>query len=91
MTTFLEQAGVPLVEASLAENGIRLTQQRFSNYGTDLDAQTWHIPVGLRIGSAGKIIQKTVMLNQPEMLVEIEGIETIDWVMPDADGAGYYR
>lgn len=91
MTTFLEQAGVPLVEANLVENGIRLTQQRFSNYGTDLDAQTWHIPVGLRIGSAGKIIEKTVMLNQPEMLVEIEGLETIDWVMPDADGAGYYR
>lgn len=91
MATFLEQPGVPLVEAYVVENGIRLTQQRFSNYGTELDAQTWHIPVGLRIGSEGKIIEKTVLLNQSEMLVEIEGLGTIDWVMPDADGAGYYR
>ena len=91
MATFLEQPGVPLVEADRVENGIRLTQQRFSNYGTDLDAETWHIPVGLRIGGEGKVIEKTVLLNRSEMLVEIEGLGVIDWVMPDADGAGYYR
>ena len=91
METFLEQPGVPLVEASIAENGIRLSQQRFSNYGTKLDKQTWGMPVGLRIGAEGKIINKTVLLTEAEMLVEIEGLETIDWVLPDADGAGYYR
>jgi len=91
MATFLEQPGVPLVEAGIAENGIRLTQQRFSNYGTELDAQTWRIPVGLRIGSEGKVFEKTVLLTESEMLVEIEGLGAIDWVMPNADGAGYYR
>jgi len=91
METFLEQPGVPLVEAGIEENGIRLTQQRFSNYGTKLDEQTWRIPVGLRIGTGGKIIEKTILLTEPEMLVEIEEPGTIDWVMPNADGAGYYR
>ena len=91
MATFLEQPGVPLVEAGIAENGIKLTQQRFSNYGTELDAQTWRIPVGLRIGSGGKVYEKTVLLTESEMLVETEGLEAIDWVMPNADGAGYYR
>jgi alanyl aminopeptidase len=91
METFLEQAGVPLVEATIEDDRIRLTQQRFSNYGTQLDKQTWRIPVGLRIGSEGKVIEKTVLLTENEILVEIEGPGTIDWVMPNADGAGYYR
>jgi alanyl aminopeptidase len=91
METFLEQPGVPLVEANIEKNGVRLTQQRFSNYGTQLDEQSWRIPVGLRMGSEGKVIKKTVLLTEPEMLVEIEGLGPIDWVMPDADGAGYYR
>ena len=91
METFLEQPGVPLVEVNIEEAGVRIRQQRFSNYGTDLDEQNWRIPIGLRIGGEGKVIKKTVLLTESEMLVEIEGLETIDWVMPDADGAGYYR
>jgi len=91
MATFLEQPGVPLVEAEITENGIRLTQQRFSNYGTELDAQSWRIPVGLRIGSEGNVFEKTVLLTDSMTLVETEGLGAIDWVMPNADGAGYYR
>jgi len=91
METFLEQPGVPLVEVDIEEEGVRVRQRRFSNYGTDLDEQTWRIPIGLRMGSEGKVIKKTILLTESEMLVEIEGLETIDWVMPDADGVGYYR
>ena len=91
METFLEQPGVPLVEATIEEAGVRVTQQRFANYGSKLDKQTWRFPVGLRIGSEGKVFEKTVLLAESDMLVEIEGLRTIDWVMPNADGAGYYR
>lgn len=91
METFLEQPGVPLVEVSIEEEGILIRQQRFSNNGTILDEQIWQIPIGLRIGSEGKVIDKTILLAESEMRVEIEGLETIDWIMPNADGAGYYR
>ena len=91
MSTFLEQPGVPLVKAAIEENGIRLTQQRFANYATELEAQTWQIPVRLRIGSEGKVFEKVVLLTRSGMLVETPGPGTIDWVMPNADGAGYYR
>jgi len=91
METFLEQPGVPLVEVIIEEEGVRIRQRRFSNYGTKLDERIWQIPIGLRIGGEGKVIKKTILLTEPEMLVEIDGLETIDWVMPDADGAGYYR
>ncbi len=91
METFLEQPGIPLIEASIEKNGIRITQQRFSNYGTKLDEETWQIPVGFRIGAEGRVLEKTVLLTDAEMLLEIDDLETIDWLMPNADGAGYYR
>ncbi len=91
METFLEQAGVPLVEARIEGDKIRISQSRFKNHGAELPDQTWRIPVGLRFGSNGRVMEKTVLLQDAEMDVEIDGVESFDWVMPNADGAGYYR
>jgi alanyl aminopeptidase len=91
METFLVQPGVPLIEASVDGNVVTLRQTRFANYGASLDAQRWRIPVGLRAGSGKATVEKTVLMTEPEMKVEIEGIESLEWVMPHADGAGYYR
>lgn len=91
METFLEQAGVPLVEASIEGDKIRIRQSRFKNHGAELPDQTWRIPVGLRFASEGRVMEKTVLLQDSEMDVEIDGISSFDWVMPNADGAGYYR
>lgn len=90
METFLEQPGLPLVEAAIDGNSVVLRQSRFAIYGSKLPAQSWRIPVGLRAGSGGRVLEKTVLLTQPEMRVALD-VESIDWVMPDADGAGYYR
>jgi alanyl aminopeptidase len=91
METFLVQAGVPLVEATIEGNLVQLRQKRFSNSGTELEDQSWRIPVGLRVGVKGEVLDKTVLLTESEMQLEIEGVESIDWVMPNSDGAGYYR
>jgi alanyl aminopeptidase len=91
METFLVQPGVPLVEATIEPDGVRLTQKRFSNHGTDLAAQNWRIPVGLRIGSNGQVFEKTVLLAGEHMKVPLTTGAAIDWVLPNADGAGYYR
>jgi len=91
METFLEQPGVPLIEARIEGDKIRIRQSRFENYGAELPDQTWRIPVGLRFASEGRVMEKTVLLQDSEMDVEIDGIGAFDWVMPNADGAGYYR
>ena len=91
METFLVQPGVPLVETEIDQNTILVTQRRFSNYGAELPAQQWQIPVGLRIGAGERIIERTVLLGETGARVEIDGVEQVDWVMPNADGAGYYR
>ena len=91
METFLEQPGVPMVEAAVDGNTIRLAQRRFSNFGTELSPESWRIPVGLRVGAGGKVIEKTVLLTSEAIQVPIDGVDQIDWLMPNADGAGYYR
>jgi alanyl aminopeptidase len=82
---------VPLVEATIEGNTIALSQRRFENFGAGLAPYTWHIPVALRVGMGGQSVERTVLLAQPEMKVEFEGAAPIDWVMPAADGVGYYR
>ena len=43
-------------------------------------------------GSAPKVrSSKNGFAGRSEMLLEIDGPGSIDWVMPNADGAGYYR
>jgi alanyl aminopeptidase len=91
MATFLDQPGVPLVETRHDGNRIHLSQRRFSHYGVDLPQMTWQFPVGLRIGADGKVLERTVFLESGETEVTIDGVSKIDWVMPNADGAGYYR
>jgi alanyl aminopeptidase len=91
MATFLEQPGLPLIEVSAADNIITLKQSRFANYGIELAPQTWRIPVALRVGADDRVLERTVLLTEPEMQVAIEGVDSIDWIMPAADGSGYYR
>jgi alanyl aminopeptidase len=91
MATFLEQPGVPLVEVSAAGNTVFLKQSRFANHGVELPPQTWRIPVALRIGADGQVLQRTVLLAEPEQQLVLPGVDSIEWIMPAADGAGYYR
>ena len=91
MATFLEQPGVPLIEVSAEGNTVILKQSRFAHHGVELAPQTWRVPVALRIGADGRTLERTVLLTEPRQRFEIEGVRSIDWIMPAADGAGYYR
>jgi cytosol alanyl aminopeptidase len=91
MSTFLDQPGIPLVEITHDGNAITLRQMRFASYGSKVSAQTWRIPVGLRVTSGGSIVDRTVLLTGSETTIEIEGVAAIDRIVPDADGSGYYR
>jgi len=91
MATFLEQPGVPLIEVSAEGNAVILKQSRFANQGVELAQQTWRVPVAMRIGADGRTLERTVLLAEPAQRVEIEGVRSIDWIMPAANGAGYYR
>ncbi len=83
--TFLNQAGFPLIHINA--DGL-LTQRRYENLGANLGAQTWRIPMRLRIGTGDDVIQQSRTLADDP--VQIDAIAKADWVLPAAGGDGYY-
>jgi alanyl aminopeptidase len=93
MSTFLDQPGVPLVEADVSKDGsIRLSQRRYLQFGAEAPApQVWKIPVRFSYFDGEKVRTKAVLLSEAEMKVPIEDGAAPVWVHPNAGESGYYR
>jgi alanyl aminopeptidase len=90
LSSYLDQAGFPLVKVSVEANGmLTLSQTRFKNAGAKASDETWTVPVRLKISDGTNVQTRVVMLDKPTEQVEIPG--KVAWVMPDQDGVGYYR
>lgn len=95
--SFLDQAGVPLVKASVSCAGkptVTLEQSRYAPLGATPSAassepQRWGIPICLRLGGiGGKASEQCLLLTDRTKQLELERCPT--WVMPNANGSGYY-
>jgi alanyl aminopeptidase len=93
--SFLEQPGLPLVSIETACKGgtatVQMKQSRYFPLGSGGNRdQTWKIPVCMKVGSGDEISKTCLMLTK-----EVEQFELTpscpDWIMPNADSAGYYR
>ncbi|MDH3902931.1 MAG: M1 family metallopeptidase, partial [Xanthomonadales bacterium] len=93
--SFLEQPGLPLVEITRQCDGenvsIHLAQFRYFPLGSTGDRnQQWDIPVCLRIGDANGDTTTCLLLTAKEQSFEL--VQACpDWIMPNANSAGYYR
>ena len=93
--SFIEQKGVPLVsvEASgtAGAQSITLGQSRYRPLGSKIDAGTrWAVPVCVKIGRAGQASERVCDIMRGEnMTIDLDGDHT--FIMPNAEGAGYYR
>jgi alanyl aminopeptidase len=92
MSTFLDQAGEPLVTIEPLGGGlVRLRQKRFLTVGEEPGPPvTWRIPVILRIGEEGASHVQRVWLTERETIARV-GTRTPRWIHPNADASGYYR
>ena len=97
-STFLDQAGVPLVSVKLncgAAGGtnLHLGQKRALPLGSaGSTAQTWQVPVCVRYGDGDATRRECTLLTEASMdwkLAEAKGCPA--WVEANADGKGYYR
>ncbi|MFY0572263.1 M1 family metallopeptidase [Archangium lansingense] len=95
--SFLDQGGAPLVTTRLDCSGkvpvVRLSQSRFLPLGSSGDAkQEWKVPLCVRYGS-GKVSGRacTVLEGESAELPLPEAKACPTWVLPNADGAGYFR
>ncbi|HYQ96594.1 MAG TPA: M1 family metallopeptidase, partial [Candidatus Eisenbacteria bacterium] len=93
MTTFLDQGGVPIVEASILPDGrVKLSQRRFLSYGVSAPLEElWKIPIALEYSDGSGVKTQRVLLAEREMTVALEGAKAPLWVNPNGAAAGYYR
>lgn len=94
-STFLNQAGVPVVSMTLdCSNGAELdmTQKRFLPLGTKGSAnQLWDIPICIRYGAGDSGTSACKMMTQPATVWKLKGGGCPAWVEGDDQAVGYYR
>jgi alanyl aminopeptidase len=90
MATFTDQPGVPYLRVVPAPGGVRVTQSRASHFGVSQDPMTWKIPVAFKYSDGKSVHTTSALIEQPSQIVSLPGASTIDWVIPDAGGQGYY-
>ncbi len=92
--TFLFQAGLPFLNVSTACNEgtatVTVQQSRYLPTGSTGDAaQSWQIPMCLKYAAGDETATQCVLLAEPETTVTLPSCPA--WVMPNAEGAGYFR
>ncbi|QCI78606.1 hypothetical protein E6W36_00010 [Hankyongella ginsenosidimutans] len=92
--SFIEQEGVPLVTVARSADGKQLTlrQARYRPVGSAIQpGQTWVIPFCAKFYAGAQSTKTcTIMTGTEATLAVPAGFEQAA-VMPNADGAGYYR
>ena len=93
-STFLDQPGVPFVEAEVRCDGtprLHLKQQRYFPMASSGDAnKTWQIPVCARFKVGKEIKEACTLLSEREGDLPL-GATCPDWVFPNSDASGYFR
>ena len=94
--SFLDQSGVPYVQTKLEQKDgntvVQLSQSRYLPVGSRGDAKrVWGIPVCVRYGTADGSKVSCEMLDKAHGTMALAGASKPTWVMPNANGVGYYR
>jgi alanyl aminopeptidase len=95
-STFLNQAGVPVVSVALqCDNGVptlHLEQQRFLPLGSKGSAdQKWEIPVCARYESGGTTKSECTLLTEKSADWKLKTSSCPAWVQANDRAVGYYR
>ncbi|HEX2573943.1 MAG TPA: M1 family metallopeptidase [Polyangia bacterium] len=97
--SFLEQPGVPLVSVAVRCGGgatprLILSQERYLPLGSrGSGEQLWRVPVCVKYSASGKVRRSCTLLSerQTELTLDEAGGRCPEWIMANADAAGYYR
>ncbi|MSQ77259.1 MAG: M1 family peptidase [Nitrospiraceae bacterium] len=95
MNGWIFKPGYPLVTVSLGKTGrLHLTQQRFTylskaTSGAAAGKQRWHIPIQLKVATAGKSESRRVLLSTAGMQVRLP--KKAESVLVNEGGHGFYR
>ncbi|MDT8449992.1 MAG: M1 family metallopeptidase [Wenzhouxiangellaceae bacterium] len=94
-SSFLFQPGVPLISAELAcgeDIELIVTQSRYLPLGSTAErGRIWQLPVCVRYGSGDESARHCELVETAMGALKLPADSCPDWVMPNDDGAGYYR
>jgi len=96
MKSFVDQAGLPIVTGRVMHSGgasaIHLTQSRYAPLGSvTQQGQIWQIPVCAKFGYGTETVKNCSLMKEKSAVLKSSRAGTADWVMPNENGAGYYR
>ena len=95
--SFLNQSGVPLLTSRLECKGPTATfvvsQSRYfpGPITPASKQQQWRVPTCVAFGRGPERDQMCVIVKEPETRIALETGGCPTWIMPNADGAGYFR
>ena len=94
--SFLNQPGVPYVQTQVSQEGgktvLHLNQSRYLPLGSTGDAKSvWGVPMCVRYGTADGSKVSCELLDKAQGSMVLAGASNPTWVMPNANGSGYYR
>lgn len=96
--SYIEQPGVPLISAILncddEQNPVlEVSQSRYAPLGSSIetDASRWHIPMCVSYVAGGESKSTCTLLSEHEQSIKLDANSCPTRLMPNADGAGYYR
>jgi alanyl aminopeptidase len=96
--SFIDQPGVPVLKASLAcpahgKPEVRVSQSRYAPLGTSIEkgGNTWRIPACVSYSVNGKSGKTCSLVSAREQTIALDAPGCPDRLVPNADGAGYYR
>ena len=95
--SFIDQPGVPIVHvgakcAAGAKPTLLVEQQRYLPVGSTASAEgQWKIPLCVRYGDSTGLHAQCQFVGGREATIELATDRCPEFVMPNADGAGYYR
>lgn len=96
-SSFVDQPGVPFLRVALhCDAGkaptLDIAQSRYLPLGSSAAAgQHWGIPLCLRVGNGDTAQTQCHLINEAQSQLTLNSTSCPDWLMPNADAAGYYR
>ena len=96
--SFVEQSGMPVIEARLTcEEGraprVALSQRRYKPLGSPIDPnRQWTIPFCLTAAGSDGSARYCQMIDTRAASLSLDDMDACPaWIMPNADGKGYWR
>jgi len=96
--SYIEQPGVPLLSVSMnctagESPSLNVRQARYAPLGSSIDPDSgeWQVPFCVSFDDGTQRKSSCTLITEREQTVELDAENCPSSVMPNADGAGYYR